>query len=801
MKKRAKRYHFTVGAVLMTAAIMILTGTACGKEDYPDTQWGIDGYVYASKVLRRSVLEQTADQNYVPGTSINQYDSFYVSGDYLYYCSTTYLDSDFRRLLLSPGREPEFEKGERLFRFSGRSVSLPEKTAGLGEETEIRDLLKSAGREEEGAEGTVVIPGGCTQYYFFLQEYAVDTEQNMYFLERLYTGTEEEMEDNGVLLSRYSPEGKVLWQKYLPYRIVNRRQLAADREGNLFVLTEKELFVYDRDGRRIDTKDMSGYQGREGGGILIQADGWVYLCVRQEGLGTFWKGFYEIQQDHTLQEIKILSGNNYDDTFGTPGGNILLVHRNDGCVYEYDRESGLVQKLLRWEDSNLIRENVWELVRTEKDTLLANHYGTIYLLKKTPVEELPKKEIIVLASLSPHNDLRKAVIEFNRSNTEYHVMIEEYGAGEDRSAAETRLDGKLVSSGPPDLLDMAGLDVYKYAGQEILEDLNVWLEESAVLNREVFLENVLEGYTIDGKLLCIPRQYVGTCIAGRASQLGNRREWSMEDVYELTEQYPESKLLWYRDGKYLLERFCAPYYLKEFVDWETGSCRFDSRDFCRFLEWTAKYQWGGAETGDSVPEDVLLKDMGLRFVDPWSDEIRFGEEIWLTGFPDGGEGVFLYRASDEIGIVSRGLRKEGSWKFLEYYLSRPWDDIWSSGNTTRRDFLQELAEKAGRSSRFVYDSDGERMKDMNGDYIILEPTLFTTRDGELIGYEQTPQRLIDRLVTMIEKIDFTPRPQEEKEIIKIVMEEAATFYNGDKTSQEAAEVIQNRVQLLLKERR
>lgn len=794
MKKSFRRYAAAVLPVLILFFLLMMT--ACGSTEDWDTQMGIDGYVYASRIIQRSLSDQTAagGNNYVLSANASEYNMFVAAGNYLYYRRESYADADIRRLSISGDKDPELGSGEFLFQVSNMSFSLPEKEIGLGEETALSELLKGAGREGGSMEGSVAIPSGCTHYYFFLEDYAVDSEQVIYSMERLYTGTLEEMEENGGLLCRRNPDGKVIWQKYLPVS----GELAVNREGNIFILTGNEIFVYNGEGQQIDKIDLEEYQGGVPIGTLIQAEGYVYLCLQQDSLQLTEKRFYEIQQNNSLLEMKELTGDKYEYVFASLGGNLLLAHKYDGCVYEYDRKSGRVQALLRWEDSDLIRDKVRELVRINDDILLANHRGTICLLEKTLIEELPEREMIVLASLNPNDDLRNAVIEFNRNSNKYHVMIEEYGAAEDSTAALTRLDSKLASSNPPDLLDMAELDIDKYARQEILEDLNGLLEESTVLKREDFLENVLEGYTIGGKLLCIPRQYAGGCIEGRASQLGKCGEWSMEDVYAFTEKYPDAELLLGRDRNYLLEFFCAPYYLKEFVDWEAGSCSFAREEFYQLLEWTAGYQGREAEVNSSIPEDVLLNDDGLRFENVCRSELQFGEEICLVGIPDAG-GACLYHVLDAIGLVGKGLHKEGAAAFLEYYLSRPWD-IWSGGNTTRRDFLLEMAQRAARSSLLVYDSNGEPKKDMAGNLITLEPTIYFNIDGERIPYEQTPQRLVEQLVALIEKTDFTPRSQTEKEIIKIVMEEAAAYYNGDKSAEETAAVIQRRAELVLKER-
>lgn len=69
--------------------------------------------------------------------------------------------------------------------------------------------------------------------------------------------------------------------------------------------------------------------------------------------------------------------------------------------------------------------------------------------------ELPEREEIVMASVSLSPALRQIVSEFNQASSKYHVTVEIYLWGD----VETKLNSRLVSSDPPDLLDMSYMDM------------------------------------------------------------------------------------------------------------------------------------------------------------------------------------------------------------------------------------------------------------------------------------------------------------------------------------------------------
>ena len=217
-----------------------------------------------------------------------------------------------------------------------------------------------------------------------------------------------------------------------------------------------------------------------------------------------------------LREVQGFAWKNdtYTNIQGCHDGGLYFTLYSDDTLYLFDGEEGAARKVLRWEDSDIFNSSVEQLWPAGEDGILAHCLSNNgnsgsreewYLLVRTPVEELPEKELVVLASFSPDLDLRSAVVEYNRQSERYHCIIEQYGhvpgTGDD-TGASIRLDAALLSSSPPDILDLWSVDIYKYAEKGVLEDLSPYIEGSGTVRREDFLDGVLEGYTIGGSLVC-----------------------------------------------------------------------------------------------------------------------------------------------------------------------------------------------------------------------------------------------------------------------------------------------------------
>ena len=169
--------------------------------------------------------------------------------------------------------------------------------------------------------------------------------------------------------------------------------------------------------------------------------------------------------------------------------------------------------------------------------------------------------------------VKKAVVAFNQQSSQYHVSIESYGANsilEYNEGAEVRLDSALASKDGPDLLDLSQRDIWKYANAGALDDLYAYMGEGGI-RKEDYLSNMLEAFTVDGKLVTIPKLFTITYVLAQEETVAELKDWSMESIMALSEIYPDRSLLpeiW-ATADYLMGNFCADYYLEKYIDWRS----------------------------------------------------------------------------------------------------------------------------------------------------------------------------------------------------------------------------------------
>ncbi|MDE7112573.1 MAG: hypothetical protein K2O57_00060, partial [Acetatifactor sp.] len=114
---------------------------------------------------------------------------------------------------------------------------------------------------------------------------------------------------------------------------------------------------------------------------------------------------------------------------------------------------------------------------------------------------------------------------------------------------------------------------------------------------------------------------------------------------------------------------------------------------------------------------------------------------------------------------------EGAWEFLRYYLT----DDYQSGLRRGIPVQEKIFLENSRSALSGSQSD--------------------STDKEVAAPEPMTEKQLEKLVTFL--LSVNRRYYENEEIMNIVSEEIEAFFAGDKTAEETAKLIQNRVQLYL----
>lgn len=417
-------------------------------------------------------------------------------------------------------------------------------------------------------------------------------------------------------------------------------------------------------------------------------------------------------------------------------------------------------------------------------------------------ENIPDREVIVLAGLAVNGGIRKRIIQYNRENDRYRVALKEYESYED-------LNLDIVSGHMPDILMAEGLPMESYIAKGLFADVGKLIEEDGELSRTEFMENVFDAYSVDGKLMYVVPSFDLLTMVGKASLVGDGSGWSMESMMEaLDKMGPDARLL---DGlsRSVFMKKAMKYCGNDFIDTETGKCSFDSPAFIEMMKLACtlpeERSWAG-ESGEGeyelqyLKERTLLLELDIYAFGQAVDERLFyqlngylGGDYTFVGFPAGsgeaaGNGGGALVCAENLMALSAGSENTGgAWDFARYYLTEEYQRSLEGSLPVCRHIFEEWAAEETRRSYYT---------DERGDRVEYDLTL--DQDGGPVVVPPFSQKQLEQLIAYVESA--TAVPFEDDAVMNIINEELGSYFSGQKTAEDVAAVIQNRVQLYVQEK-
>lgn len=649
--------------------------------------------------------------------------------------------------------------------------------------------------------------------------FLVDADNNIILITNLYggydieTGAEGEsnyfikkMDQNGIELFSVDITdliSKEEMNSYVQYSI-------QDESGNIYLSNGETIWMFDIEGTFVSEISISSNWIQGFGKDKI---GNVYIIqYGNEGM--------ELAQ---IDPLKKAIGNSYKNLPSINNNNSVVPGMeedfliSDGSkLYEYDLETQTAEEVLYFTDCDINGNNVEQLVPFSSEKILVvlrdwnSGNGTeIAYLNKTDASEVVQKETIILGTLYENSDLQEKIVEFNKASEQYRIKIQSYYDINSTSQSAwndgiTALNNAITSDNCPDILDLSQLNVSAYASKGLIEDLGTYLDNSETLSREDFVPSVLEAYTLNGSLVCIPNQFYISTLAGRQSQLGDSIGWNIDEFIAFAEANPETDLLDYGNTKSTILSYILQYNYDAFIDWSTGSCNFDSEEFKKILEFANRFALEeefdeSVSTPTKIQEGkILLTNLYLSDVQAYQmQELMFGEPMTCIGYPtvDGQLGTQI-QGDGLYGIVSKSENKEAAWQFLELILAED-DSEYKSyyAFPSRTDELEAMFEEAMREE-YSLDENGTPMLDENGEEIKYPKTSWSYDDFSADIYAATTEQ-IDAIKKIIEHA--SPVLSNDSTVSEMIYTEALPYFEGQKSVDEVAKVIQSRVQIYVSE--
>lgn len=645
---------------------------------------------------------------------------------------------------------------------------------------------------------------------------------NLYCLKNKYYFSEDSSEEyiDDYYLTKITMDGEELFSTKL--NDIPQLQKLYEENGyfNVYdLITDKDsVFVacmgrycrFDSNGNFISLAEEQGGQNTldlEGANLLPLSDGRVIAIIYGEtGISL---ALLDIET-FTVKEEYQIPGLSYNYSFYT-GIDYDLYLTDSYGVYGYNLGDEEITKLMSFIDSdfgfswigNVLPINDKEFYATYDDMETGQTLAAKFV--KVDPSEVKEKQIITLAMAYSDWTVRMQVIEFNKSNETYRIDLQDYSAlystMEDYSAGISRLNTDIASGKVPDIILLdSSMPIDSYISKGLLEDLKPYIENDSELDINNFMPNVIEAYSVDGKLYSLVPFYNIQTLLAKSADVGTTRGWSVKQACELWDSKPEgTEFLTGVDRENML-RNCMNMAGSQFIDWESGKCSFDSDDFIQMLEFINRFpeELGDDYFTDSYWEnyDTMLRDGKALASIQYLSDIRsfnmaekgnFGEDITMIGFPSSdGEGSAIMPGL-QLAMSAKSAKKEGVWEFLRSFLTDEYQkDIYGFPLSIKR--LEEMKKEATQKPYYL-DEDGNKVEYDETWYvgdveINIDPMT-----------EQEAEEFVEELYT------FSQPYKTDEALFDIIQEEAAAYFTGQKSAQDVASIIQSRAQLYVNENR
>ncbi|MEZ3427041.1 MAG: extracellular solute-binding protein [Lachnospiraceae bacterium] len=674
-------------------------------------------------------------------------------------------------------------------------------------EDSVVSVIKAAACEDGGTllllNTVPLIPADATD-----EEYARQQRETTYNIKKL-------AEDGTVLFDKDVTQYLQMASMDSMYGMIDP-QMFADKEGG-FYISDKEsyIWVFDKEGNHTADIDLSRIQGYVAA-VNILPDGRIGVLHQGSGMQL---SVPDIKTGQVSETYANLPSNCYNSNLGTgPNGGVLL--NGNGILYEYSMETKEYRELVRWVDCNISGDNVQQVAMLADGRLAvysadwSTNTNSLALMEKVPASEMEAKEILTLGCMNASPNLQAAVVEFNKTNTEYEIEIKSYGESVDASAEDAYEDAyedaralfysDIMTGNAPDMFVAGDVDMNLFAVKGLITDLSPYLDGSTVVGREDLFESILNAYTVDGTLCAIPTNFGIQTLAGRAAEVGTKSGWTLAEMIAFAEAHPETPIL-PNATKVNVLAACMMFDFASWVNWESGECSFDTPEFKAVMEFANRYP---EKADESLPLEqvqimehmALLHPFGLNTPQSWQLETAiFHEPITAIGYPSaGGNGVLAF-GNDAVCISTTSQKKEAAWSFIETLLTEEAqenDKLWSI--PVRISAFEKHLEEAMEPS-YLYDDNGEVVMDEDGNPVQRSLSTYRWSDGFEVNVYAVTKEEADEILHVISQIDGIY--EYDASIMDILLEEIAPYFAGQKSVDEAAGIIQSRVQLYINENR
>lgn len=596
--------------------------------------------------------------------------------------------------------------------------------------------------------------------------------------------------------------------------IINR--MVINNQGNIILASADAIYSLDENLKlvnRVNIKDefeMVTFCNTKSGEIVCgmiketkdgnsEESGVLKLLDIEKGE---WNDNLPMPNDLWIDDKCIIEGQEYD-----------FYYKDGFGIYGYDSVENSWTTVLDSRYSLLTTQDI-EYISVEEN---GQFYGTlpdisdsldmcvIEMYTKGENRKEEDKKIIKFATYNVQDPLRTVVREFNKTHNDCKIEIILYDDEDHTKLGQDIALGKI-----PDIFNPSelGMPMEQLIKKGIIEDLTPYYEKDDYICINDIHPSVWEGMRIDGKIYFTAPYFSLWSAASLKDTVGNRTGWNLSEMKSiLNEKGNDASAFDFSEKEMILDCILLGN-LNDYINWQTGDCYFDSKEFKDILEFcnegTLDEQMNEEEYHElmEIIENKMKDGKILMSVDQnvslnsiQQTRQRFGSDITYIGLPQSDRQGNYFVFDEKYSIFSKSKMKNEAWEFIRMVMSEDYQTnvklLKYSIFPTRKDCLEwNLETKMAK----------EAYEDQYGNWIEPVETEIWD-DGYGTKYKTGPASTED-VDIFLDLLNHTYKQTSwDDKAGEIIYEEAMEYFYGKKSLDKTAKIIQKRVKTYVNEKR
>lgn len=562
------------------------------------------------------------------------------------------------------------------------------------------------------------------------------------------------------------------------------------------ILAGQTFFLYDKDGKLLGNMDMSTYVET----ATVDRKGKIY-AFSPDGNGGGSVKQLDILQKKKQEEYTIplsIASSKVLCTAALQAGRYDFFLTDGKGLYGYSIQKETAVQLLEWIDKDIDATRIQRILCISEDSYAVLLNGgqkneqirLLYISELTKGEKEKDYREIVLSCFSLEEDVKRMIINWNQSQEDYRIIIRDYSEYEE---PEMQMALDIVSGKAADIYygkDFSMLD--RYVKKGLFADFyDLMAEDDDGIQKEELLESVCRLYEVDGGLYYLPWFFSVSGYTGSRDILGGRERWTLQEAEKLMKDGKDGTQLFYNTTKksFLITAFSRNF--SELYNSEEGLNREYFSEILKFTDYFPEKE----DTDDRQDREecyrtgeILLYGYSLTGGSGLVRTIHtlcsiYGKDGYgFIGYPCmEGSGISVYSQTPVLAITADSQVKNAAWSFVQLFYSYEVQNHWY-------DFSRHL--------QLGYDGFPVNIEafDKMFEKVTAEED-YEDEYGDLITGNKEPlsEKEVEFIKDCVMRADRTADETTDSMTIKgIVLEEAESYFQGDRTLEETVEIITNR---------